>query len=148
MTQKEPIRPRFMAVRIDETRHWTGSIADEVKSIHAHYVYDTHQVTNLCSFQVNYWLSFVGFDFVPARELSDEENEELYYRINDEYTAEDNSKYFVCGGIDKITGDDKKVYLEWDDVKDWEAAEECETPKGYNELLHVVVDEWCANPLF
>lgn len=148
MEQEEPIRPRFMAVRIDETRHWTGDIGEEVESIHAHYVYDTHQVTHLCSFQINYWLSFVGFDFVPKRELSDDENEELHYKIDAEYSAEDNSNYFICGGIDKITGDDKKVYLEWDELKDWEAAEECDTPRGYNDLLHVVTDEWCANPLF
>jgi len=148
MEQQETIRPRFMAVRIDETRHWTGDVAEEVESIHAHYVYDTHQVTNLCSFQINYWLSFVGFDFVPKRGLSDDEDEELYSKINDGYSSEDNSRYYNCGYIDKIEGEDKKVYLEWDELKDWEAAEECDTPTGYNDLLHVVTEEWCANPLF
>jgi len=125
MIESRKIKPRIMAVRLNETDFWSGDIGDEIKSIHGHYLYDERCLTHICSIQTYYDLRFVGFDFEPINDdLSDEERDNLHSRILEEYGRECQDDYFLSGRIDKIHDGNRRLFEEADDDTDPDLLED------------------------
>jgi len=144
MASLEPVReikPRIMAVRINETDFWTGDIGDDVSFIHAHYLYDENTVTHICSFQKNYDLRFVGFDFEPSREMSDDERSDLWERIHDEYSREIQDGYYGVRMIDRIHEGNRRLFMEPDSNSPPETLES-------DELLNEAIEQYVGNPIW
>jgi len=144
MTDEKEIKPKFMAVRLDETQHWSDEIKSQVKAIYAHYLFDENQVTHCCEVTPSYWLRWVGFDIEtedPKAELPDV----LYETIEHEFYAQgqENSGYYHCHVIDRIEDEHrKKVFMESADLDPWSEG------YGYDNVFDEVHDAWNENPLF
>jgi hypothetical protein len=134
-------KPKIMAVRLNETDYWTGDIGDDVKFIHAHYLYDETVHTHICSIVPHYDLRFVGFDFEPSREMSDEEISNLWARISDEYSREVQDDYHHVARIDKIHEGNRRLWEEADDSTDEDLLEG-------DAFLEQAVDDYPGNPLW
>jgi hypothetical protein len=138
------IKPRWMAVRLNETEFWRGEFMDKVESIHAHYLYDEKTVTRICSAATNYFLRFVGFDYVMKKGFEDD-SEDVYVTIMDGYASESQDDYYRTNRIDKITVDEKGdrcVFMEWKDMKEW--AEDYDEEKIIDDLQ----EEYRSSPLW
>lgn len=135
------IEPRWIAVRIDETGFWNSDIKNNIKSIHAHYIYDEKSVTYICSSVANYFLHFVGFDLETVEDIGVEED--VHDRISEGYCCTDNDRYCTERFIESIPlGNDRKVFMEWKDMKEW--AEDYGDQKVVDELR----EAWSENPLW
>jgi hypothetical protein len=138
------IKPKWMAVRLDETEFWNGDFMDKVESIHAHYLYDENTVTRICSAATNYFLRFVGFDYV-MKEGFEDDSEEVYVTIMDGYASESQDDYYRTSRIDKIPIDEKGdrcVFMEWEDMKSW--AKDYGEQRVFDELH----EAYSAGPLW
>ena len=143
MTDKKDIKPRFVAVRFDETQYWTDDVKSRVKSIHGHYLFDENLVTHCCEITPSYWLRFVGFDLEmedPDTDIPDE----LYDIVHGGYhNGDDNDSYRHCRDIDRIEeGKNKKIFMEGDDLEPWAEG------YGYEKVFDEVIEAWNANPLW
>ena len=138
----QEITPKFVAIRMDETRHWTDDIKSRVKVIYSHYLFDEHQCTHCCEITPSYWLMWVGFDIEmedPEAEIPDD----LYEAIESAYqsNALENSGYHHCRVIDRIKDEDmKKVFMEGDEL------EKRSDGYSYREIFGVVCEAWQENP--
>jgi len=141
---EEEIKPKFVAIRLDETEHWSDEIKARVKAIYAHYLFDERQVTYCCEVTPSFWLRWVGFD-IETEDPQEEISTDLYDEISDGFHAVglDNSGYYHCRVIDKIEGEfRKKVFMEGSDLDPWSEG------YGYDNVFDEVHDAWNANPLF
>ena len=140
MDGEKEIKPRFVAVRINETKHWSDDIKAQVKAIHAHYVFDENTVTHCCEITPSYWLRWVGFD-IETEDPHAEISEELHDAVAEGFHSAENSGYYHCRTIDKIADDDKKVFMEGSDLDPWSEG------YGYDNAFDEVVDAYHANPV-
>lgn len=110
---KKPIPPRIIAVRLNETEHWSDNITSRSKNIYGHYLYDENLVTHICSFDKHYFLRFVGYDFESEFDANDPRYEELDMEIMDGYHSDDMDSYYPIQTIDRIPFGDYRTSGEY-----------------------------------
>lgn len=141
MPAKTEIKPKFVVVRLNETQHWSDDIKAQVKAIYAHYLFDENSHTHCCEITPSYWLRWVGFD-IEMEEAGADVPEKLYSTVEDSFHAIDNDCYYHCRVIDKIDGENKKVFMEGSDLDPW--GEDY----GYDNVFDEVVTSYYENPVF
>lgn len=154
MKSSRTINPKIVAVRINETRYWTDDVRGKVKAIYAHYLFDENLVTHICSFEKNYFLRFVGFDF--ESDLEDDEKEKMYTTIEEAYNnGDDQDHYYLIGQIDRIplgdwnsSGEYKKVYFTEDEsAKILEGCDADDENDEERKFWDNVFDSFNSNPI-
>jgi len=99
------VKPSFRFVKIDETEHWNPEFVNsmgEGTKIIATYAYDETDRTFCCELSPSHWMEYLGTDFFPGRELTDEENEEAYGKILEGESSDDASHYRQCWDVKKL----------------------------------------------
>lgn len=131
------IRPEFVLVHINETKDWSEDVQQKFGEIWCTYMYDKNEVTNLCSFEVNYWL-------IPIQYDSPNITEELWDELIDLQADYMDAIYARVRYIDSI--DEEHKDNDWSrhcDLADYEDSED-----GYDELINDLIEAYEANPVW
>lgn len=141
MTQSQKADPKFVVVRLNETGYFSDEIQKQVKSIHAHYLFDENSHTYCCELTPSYDLRWVGFD-IEEKDSCEKISQDLHETVADAYHREINDMYWHCRDIDKIEKENKKVFMQGSDLDPWS--------KGYGDenILNEVIAAYQADPLF
>lgn len=146
MTNKLP--PKYVAVCMDETRFFKDGeeiceeLRGKVKEISAVYLYDENIRTVICDAQPRYFLHWVDVVFEPAKELSDEERDEIQDLLYQAYTVGDPDSYMHTYEVERLPEGRRRVFMEGNDFEPWW--------KEYDEhkIIDEVLESYHGNPLF
>ncbi len=101
--ERVELLPDMWIVKDDEREYWIDpTILERTKRIFGVYVFDRRRHVHLCSFDANYECTFLGSQWEPSRELSDEETEELDELIRAGDRDWQDIKYFGVAEIDRM----------------------------------------------
>lgn len=140
--------PKYIAVRMDETEYFKDGmdiceeLRGKVKEIGAVYLYDENIRTVICDAQPRYFLHWVDVVFEPARELSEEERDEIQDLLYQAYTVGDPDSYMHTHEVDKLPKDCRRVFMEGNDFEPWW------NEYDEHEILDEVREAYSGSPLF
>jgi hypothetical protein len=96
--------PNFMYIKMDDTCYWDSkfvqSLGENAKIIST-YIYDSNSETHCCEFTPSYELYYAGTEFIPGRELSDEENQDAFEYILKGESETEHVMYMHCSFVEK-----------------------------------------------
>ena len=102
--ERVELLPDLWLVKIDEREHWLDpAILDRTNRIYGVYVFDRRKHVHCCSFEATYELTFLGSQYDYARELTDEESEELADAIREGDGQCEDVSYWGVHDIDRMT---------------------------------------------
>jgi hypothetical protein len=95
--------PDLYAVKIDERGYWLDpAVLARTKRIYGVYVLDRRQHCHLCSLSASHELHFLGSQWEPVEDLSDEENDDLWDRIMQGVCQSELMTYWDRSDIDQM----------------------------------------------
>lgn len=136
MPEKMTVRPKFILVKLDETKHWRDDIAAKAGKIHGIYLYDENLQTRTCDIRPSYWLEHMYN--IAENYPEDEEELNKFDEILMNYGGDDPSGYYYTSSIDSIS--DKNKYI----CKTFEELIE----EDYQCLVSEAIDYYKANRMF
>lgn len=94
--------PTMVIYKSEEREYWLDPyVLERTKAIYAVYAVNTLRHVHICSITPNYEGYYLGKQYVPSRELSDEENQEVFERITQGSIDENQIEYFDVGLVDR-----------------------------------------------
>lgn len=144
MSNAERLRPRIVAVRLDETEHWRKDILAKVKKIWAHYMFNENEHTTCCEATPSYYLRWFDFD-VEVKEGM-EMDEDLYDQIYWGFHDCDNDGYYHCRRIDRIPESRREIVAEpgSERMKEWVEEDHLSSDK----ILDRCIEDQIGNPIW
>jgi hypothetical protein len=96
------VKPRYCAVKLDETRNWLdSSIVDRAKRIYGVYLFDANLRVHCCEFTPSYECMFVESQFDNPN-LPEREADWLSVEISEQDNYADPVRYFHCHEIEGL----------------------------------------------
>lgn len=136
------IKPKFYAVKMDETEYWSVDIQKKVKQIFSVYIFNANEVTYCCSSTPSYCLHFVGVAVYANHEdeYGTDEWSETVEAIEEASFGNEAVSYFNCNVIDSMLKNTPENFdgdFNVDD--DWEDTDR-------DELMNDMIEAYSGNP--
>ncbi len=101
--ERVELLPDMWIVKIDERQHWVDpTILAQTSRLFGVYVFDRRQVTHCCQLSGSYWLTFLGTQWQPLSDLTDEQCEDLADAIREGDCQCDGNNYFDCTAVERM----------------------------------------------
>jgi hypothetical protein len=101
--ERVELLPDMCIVKLDERDYWVDDmILANTSRIYGVYCFDRRRHVHCCSFEATYELTFLGTQWEPSRELTDEENEATEEAIRRGDDDDQSVRYFGVGEITRI----------------------------------------------
>jgi len=96
--------PDFKYIKQDDTRYWdkefVASLGEGAKIVST-YIYDANIEVHLCEITASYELHYAGTDYIPGKELTDEEHQNAFEYILLGESDTEPVTYMWCSDVEK-----------------------------------------------
>lgn len=94
--------PEYHIIKLSERAYWNPNIQAQTKEIFGVYAFDRSTATHCCELTPSYCLMYLGADFVPNDDLSDEEREALDTNITEGSCSSDPVIYMHVRDVENL----------------------------------------------
>jgi len=112
----EKLAPNYCVIRMDESSFWSEDVSSRVESIWGVYAFDRNAHSYLCESTPSYCLRFLGVDYEPLDDLSEDESEYVNVTVLENQYNCDPVMYMRASSVDKLIQSDPKCLVEVDDL--------------------------------
>jgi hypothetical protein len=112
----EKLAPNYCVIRMDETSFWSEEVSSRVESIWGVYAFDRNAHSYLCESTPSYCLRFLGVDYEPLDDLSEDESEYVNVTVLENQYNCDPVSYMHVSTITRMVEADPKCLVEVDDL--------------------------------
>lgn len=116
MNDKGNVSPKIIALKMNETRLFTG-LDSRVSVLWSVYLYDETARTFCCEITPSFFLRWVDVSLEFAGEIEDVERDGIYDHIREVYTRNDNDCYMHISTVEKL--DHRTTFMEGNDFEPW-----------------------------
>ena len=101
--ERVELLPDMWIVKIDEREHWRDPvILAQTSRLFGVYVFDRRQVTHCCELSGSYCLTFLGTQWQPLSDLTDQQCEDLADAIREGDCQCDSTNYFSVAAVERM----------------------------------------------